>query len=129
MNLGDVEIAGVDPFALLLFHEDFAHSGFDDPTTTQPWKAKLEPKVWTHALTASLPARIDCAGVELDVEGTFNARLDENAKRSFLAGVKRVLRPGGTVAVHGMAGRPRDGFVVLFMSGAIVWVHSNEVPS
>jgi catechol 2,3-dioxygenase-like lactoylglutathione lyase family enzyme len=92
---------------LYIFHEDLDHSGFDDLTTTQPRKAKAEPKVWTHALTAPLPARIDCADASLDevhLEGTFNARLDDGEKRSFLAEVQRVLRPGGTVAVHGMAG-------------------------
>src|SRR5262245_33614244 len=45
---------------LYIFHEDLDHSGFDDPATPQPWRTKAEPKGWTHALTAPIPARIDC---------------------------------------------------------------------
>jgi catechol 2,3-dioxygenase-like lactoylglutathione lyase family enzyme len=98
---------------LYIFHEDLDHSGFDDAANTLPWKAKAEPKVWTHRLTDPLTARLDFADASLDevhLEGTFNARLDASIKTQLLSEIFRVLRPGGTVAIHGMAGdRPFPG--------------------
>jgi SAM-dependent methyltransferase len=98
---------------LYIFHEDLDHSGFDDHANTLPWKAKAEPKVWTHPLTEPIPARLDFADSSLDevhLEGTFNARMDDAVKKRLLSEIFRVLRPGGTVAIHGMAGdRPFPG--------------------
>jgi catechol 2,3-dioxygenase-like lactoylglutathione lyase family enzyme/SAM-dependent methyltransferase len=98
---------------LYIVHEDLDHSGFDDPAHTHPWKAKAEPKVWTHPLTDPIPARLNFADGSLDevhLEGTFNARMDDTVKTQLLAEIFRVLRPGGTVAIHGMAGdRPFPG--------------------
>lgn len=91
---------------LYIFHEDLDHSGFDDHANTLPWKAKAEPKVWTHPLTDPIPARLDFAEGSLDevhLEGTFNARMDDAVKTQLLSEIFRVLRPGGTVAIHGMA--------------------------
>jgi len=98
---------------LYIFHEDLDHSGFDDPAHVHPWKAKAEPKVWKHPLTDPIPARLDFADGSLDevhLEGTFNARMDDAVKTKLLGEVFRVLRPGGTLAVHGMCGdRPFPG--------------------
>ncbi len=98
---------------LYIFHEDLDHSGFDDPAHTHPWKAKAEPKVSTHPLTEPIPARLDFADGGLDearLEGTFSARMDDAVKARLLGEIFRVLRPGGTVAIHGMAGdRPFPG--------------------
>jgi SAM-dependent methyltransferase len=98
---------------LYIFHEDLDHSGFDDHANTLPWKAKAAPKVWTHPLTEPIPARLDFADASLDevhLEGTFNARMNDAIKTQLLAEIFRVLRPGGTLAIHGMCGdRPFPG--------------------
>lgn len=98
---------------LYIFHEDLDHSGFDDHHNQHPGRPKAEPKFWTHRLTDPLPARLDFADGTLDeinLEGTCNARLDDAVKTRFLTELFRVLRPGGTVAIHGMVGdRPFPG--------------------
>jgi SAM-dependent methyltransferase len=98
---------------LYIFHEDIDHSGFDDPAHEHPWKPKAEPVVWTHRLTEPLPARLEAPSGSLDevhLEGTFNTPLEPVVKAQFLAEIYRALRPGGIVAIHGMAGdRPFPG--------------------
>jgi catechol 2,3-dioxygenase-like lactoylglutathione lyase family enzyme len=98
---------------LYIFHEDLDHSGFDDHANTLPWKPKAEPQVWTHRLTDPVPARLDFAAGSLDeahLEGTFNARMDDATKTQLLGEIFRVLRPGGTITIHGMCGdRPFPG--------------------
>ncbi len=97
---------------LYIFHEDLDHSGFEDAASTKVWK-KPEPKVWTNPLTDPIPARLDFADGGLDevrLEGTFNASMDASVKTQLLSEILRVLRPGGTLAVHGMCGdRPFPG--------------------
>jgi SAM-dependent methyltransferase len=96
---------------LYILHEDLDHSGFDDHALQH--KSARAPKVWTLTLTEPIPAQLDFADGSLDevnLEGTFNAPLDNAVKTRLLAEVRRVLRPGGTIAIHGMCGdRPFPG--------------------
>jgi catechol 2,3-dioxygenase-like lactoylglutathione lyase family enzyme len=95
-----------------VFEEDLAHSGFDDPPLS-PDVTHASAVVWEHRLTEPLPARIPFDEQTVDevrLEGTFNADLPTEQMKAFLAEVKRVLRCGGRVAVHGLTGdRPFPG--------------------
>src|ERR1700722_7626227 len=97
---------------LYILHKDIDHSGFEDKTNPV-LRATAPPKVWTHALTDPIPSRLDFADASLDevrLEGTFNGPHDAAARAQLLAEILRVLRPGGTIAVHGMCGdRPFPG--------------------
>jgi catechol 2,3-dioxygenase-like lactoylglutathione lyase family enzyme len=90
-------------------HEDIDHSGFDDP----PVSPDVAPRaVWEHRLTDPFPERIphpDGSIDEVRLEGSFNA---SNPARTegLLAEAFRALRPGGSIAVHGLVGdRPFPG--------------------
>jgi hypothetical protein len=69
--------------------------------------------VWEHRLTDPLPARIPHADGSLDevhLEGSFNARLEPARLVELLTEAGRVLKPGGSVAVHGLVSdRPFPG--------------------
>jgi catechol 2,3-dioxygenase-like lactoylglutathione lyase family enzyme len=95
---------------LYTLHEDIDHSGFDDP----PLAAAPAPQqVWEHRLTEPWPTRIDHADGALDevrLEGSFNVLVDQNQLDSLLVEARRVLRPGGQIAVHGLVSdRPFPG--------------------
>lgn len=65
------------------------------------------PVVWEHFITGPLPERIsheDESVDEVRLTGTFNAALPEGKVAALLGEVKRVLRPGGKVVVHGLVG-------------------------
>jgi catechol 2,3-dioxygenase-like lactoylglutathione lyase family enzyme len=93
------------------FEGDLDHSGFDDPPA--PAAAPAAGVVWEHRLTEPVPERIDRPAASVDevrLEGTFNLPLGEMRTGRLLAEVYRVLRPGGKVAVHGLAAdRPFPG--------------------
>src|SRR5262249_54395490 len=80
--------------------------------------------VWEHRLTEAVPGRIphpDGGVDEVRLEGTFNADLPGGQLDALLAEARRVLRPGGTVAVHGLAGdRPFPGTPALPGLAALV---------
>jgi catechol 2,3-dioxygenase-like lactoylglutathione lyase family enzyme len=83
-------------------HEDLDHSGFDDPPVPAEPPAEA---VWEHRLTDPVPARVPHGDGTLDavrLEGTFNARLAPEVLNALLAEVRRALRPGGKVEVHGL---------------------------
>jgi catechol 2,3-dioxygenase-like lactoylglutathione lyase family enzyme len=84
--------------------EDIGHSGFDDPPPPPDAPARA---VWEHRLTDPVPGRIPHGDGSLDevrLEGTFNAAVEPACLAALLGEVRRVLRPGGTVAVHGLVG-------------------------
>ena len=84
-------------------HEDLDHSGFEDPPVSPDVVAA--DAVWEHRLTEPVPLRISHCADSLNLvrlEGAFNARLDGFVLGAFMLEVHRVLRPGGTVEVHGL---------------------------
>jgi catechol 2,3-dioxygenase-like lactoylglutathione lyase family enzyme len=91
-------------------HEDLDHSGFDDPPLPP---APAAEAVWEHRLTDPVPARVphdDGSLDEVRLEGTFNVRMESGRMAALLAEVRRVLKPGGRVSVHGLVGdRPFPG--------------------
>lgn len=85
-------------------HEDIEHSGFDDPP---PTAAPVPNSVWEHRLTDAWPERLPHADGALDevrLEGSFNAAVQPNQLDALLGEVRRVLRPGGRLAVHALVG-------------------------
>jgi hypothetical protein len=77
---------------------------------TQPTAA---PVTWTHLLISPPPERIPHADNSVDevlLEGTVNASLTAGALEALLAEALRVLRPGGSISVHGLVSdRPFPG--------------------
>lgn len=96
---------------IYVFHEDLEHSGFDDPP--HPEHANGAAVFWQHRLTDAVPERIphaDASVDEIQLEGTLNAAIRPEPLARLLAEVRRVLRPGGKVAAHGLVGdRPFPG--------------------
>jgi catechol 2,3-dioxygenase-like lactoylglutathione lyase family enzyme len=87
--------------------EDIDHSGFDDPPPPGP---PPPGAAWEHRLTEAVPERIplgDGALDEVRLEGTFNADHEVSALGPLLAECRRVLRPGGRLAVHALTGDRR----------------------
>lgn len=66
-----------------------------------------QPVVWEHYVTAALPNRIpheDASVDEVRLTGTFNASGQASDRQRLIADAFRVLKPGGKVVVHGLAG-------------------------
>jgi catechol 2,3-dioxygenase-like lactoylglutathione lyase family enzyme len=99
---------------LYVLEGDIEHSGFDDVPQAKQVKSDAEAKsIWLHRLTDPLPSRIFCLDASVDevrLEGTFNIPLDKQRQTKLLADVKRILRPGGKLVVHGLVGdKPYPG--------------------
>jgi catechol 2,3-dioxygenase-like lactoylglutathione lyase family enzyme len=83
-------------------HEDIEYSGFDDPPVTV---APVPQNVWEHRLTDPWPERIpsgDGALDEVRLEGSFNARVEEERRNALLAEAARALRPAGRITVRAL---------------------------
>jgi catechol 2,3-dioxygenase-like lactoylglutathione lyase family enzyme len=73
--------------------------------------ARVEPAagpiVWEHYVTSRLQGPIPHADASVDevrLTGTFNAPLEESARRFIVCEAGRVLKPGGKVVTHGLMG-------------------------
>lgn len=89
---------------LYILEDDIDHSGFEDAPAPAPAPAAI---TWGHLLTQPVPEHIphpDAAVDEVRLEGSYNARLESLQPAAFLAEIYRVLRPGGKIVVHGLAG-------------------------
>jgi catechol 2,3-dioxygenase-like lactoylglutathione lyase family enzyme len=99
---------------MYVFEEDIDHHGLDLPPGAPAQMQEAEPAVvWEHRLGQPLPSRLpyeDGAVDEVRFEGTWCADLDASERDRILAESRRVLRPGGTVMVHGLvADKPLPG--------------------
>ncbi|HEX3869044.1 MAG TPA: hypothetical protein VHV77_01280, partial [Pirellulales bacterium] len=108
---------------LYLVHENLDDDDDDDhPTSPSPEVRTIGEKastaggsgdsstpaktVWQHLLVQPIPEHIeheDATVDEVQLQGTFNLAPDQTRQKALLAEVRRVLRPGGRVWVHGLA--------------------------
>jgi hypothetical protein len=98
---------------IYVFHEDIAVHGM----ATAPARGRVTPlhvaaaaqvpRGWEHQLPDAIPERIphdDNSLHEVRLEGSINAAVDRAARVRFLAEMRRALRPGAAIYVHGLAG-------------------------
>jgi catechol 2,3-dioxygenase-like lactoylglutathione lyase family enzyme len=91
---------------LYVLEEDIEHSGFEDAPRPNVTPAPTAV-VWEHRLLEPVPERIPHADASVDevrLEGSFNVRRESLRPAEFLAEIYRVLRAGGQVTIHGLAG-------------------------
>ncbi len=85
--------------------------------------ATREPVAWEHRMNEPVPARIplaDGSADEVRLRGTFNLPLSAGERRAVVAEAVRVLRPGGRVFVHSLAGeRPVESPELPGPAGAV----------
>ena len=75
--------------------------------TPAPEPAAPAPAAWTHRLTEPFPARIPADDASLDevhLQGAINAAPDRPHRETLLAEIRRALRPGASLHIHGLAG-------------------------
>jgi catechol 2,3-dioxygenase-like lactoylglutathione lyase family enzyme len=105
-----------------VFHEDVVGSGDtmrtaatlrslrenrSTPSIPAPEPAAPARAAWTHRLTDDLPARLpadDAALDEVHLQGSINVAPDRPHRATLMAEIRRALRPGAALHVHGLAG-------------------------
>jgi catechol 2,3-dioxygenase-like lactoylglutathione lyase family enzyme len=98
-----------DPDGLLweiyVFHEDIEERG--DATVPLNAPAPAQKPQWAHKLGEAFPERIPHEANSLFVvtlEGSVNAEVSAPHRSGLIAEALRVLRPGGEIQIHGLAG-------------------------
>ncbi|MFO1002369.1 MAG: ArsI/CadI family heavy metal resistance metalloenzyme [Planctomycetaceae bacterium] len=116
-------------------HEDLDHSGFGgDGHGMPPLSEKARPAViWNHMLTQAIPTIIPFDNESVDeirLEGTFNMSVPAEQRQALIREAFRVLRPGGSVWIHGLVSdRPFVGKPSLPGPAAMVqWIPVETVP-
>jgi catechol 2,3-dioxygenase-like lactoylglutathione lyase family enzyme len=113
---------------LYIFHEHIEDEGGHAPANQLPeltatTAAKI---VWQHQIPGRFPVRIpydDNSVHEVVLQGTANLKLPSTNLDSVLAKAYRVLRPGGEVRLHGLAGDKPSGPAPLNLPGPAALVH------
>jgi catechol 2,3-dioxygenase-like lactoylglutathione lyase family enzyme len=105
-------------------HADIDHHGFGGPPETAPAPPKPAAVAWQHFLMQPVPDRIphdDGSVDEVLLEGTLNVAWPESTWTGLLAEIRRVLRPGGKIVLHGLVSdRPFPGKPALPGMAALV---------
>jgi catechol 2,3-dioxygenase-like lactoylglutathione lyase family enzyme len=94
---------------LYIFHEDIEEKEGGAPShhATETPATSATGIVWQHQIPERFPDRIphqDNSVQEVVLEGTANMKLESMSMDTVLAETYRVLRPGGEVRLHGLAG-------------------------
>jgi catechol 2,3-dioxygenase-like lactoylglutathione lyase family enzyme len=92
---------------LLSLGDDASVWNAPDQPPAEPAVPPGQPIVWEHYVTAALPDRIphdDASVDEVRLTGTFNSSSQASDRQRLIADAYRVLKPGGKVVVHGLAG-------------------------
>ncbi|MGH9160571.1 MAG: ArsI/CadI family heavy metal resistance metalloenzyme, partial [Vicinamibacteraceae bacterium] len=98
---------------IYVFHDDIDDRGSAAPPRAEQLQTNGAPlpvqvaRVWEHRLQDTIPARIpydDNTLHEVRLEGSINTAPDVGNRAGLLAESLRVLRPGATIHVHGLAG-------------------------
>ncbi len=87
-------------------HEHGSAAGSAAGPTAAPAPAPARA-AWSHRLTDALPARLPSDDARLDevhLQGSINAAPDRPNRDTLFGEVRRALRPGGSLHVHGLAG-------------------------
>ena len=92
---------------IYVIHGEAEKLGKTEPAQALPGAQtkKTAPKVWTHRLSDGVISKIAHADSSLDevlLEGTINLRLTSAEMQILLAEAFRVLRPGGSISLHGL---------------------------
>jgi catechol 2,3-dioxygenase-like lactoylglutathione lyase family enzyme len=98
---------------IYVFHEDIAVHGMASApvqarVTPLPVTAAAQvPRAWEHRLPDAIPDRVPCDDNSLHearLEGSINAAVDRTSRLRLFSEMRRALRPGAAIYVHGLAG-------------------------